>query len=158
MGAASRTYLVESSSFALRVLHHSISNVFVVYPVPEGDSYDGSNPNCMSLCVWIIVCEIASDVHHGSTPAIETEDFVSEIDDLPAFGVGELHSVSPRTRGDVFRTEFLVQLGLEGREFRLFICRKVDKRGVVGSTGEGILRVISSMHGGIERSRVVCGY
>ena len=134
MRMAPRAYLVESGGFTLGVLHHSISNVFVVYPILERDSYDGSNPNCMPLCVWVVVREITSDVHDGSAPSIEPEDFVGEVDDFPTFGVGQLHSVPPRSRGDVFRTEFLVQLGLEGRQFRLCVRRQVKNRRVVGST------------------------
>ena len=71
-----RAYLVKSSSFALGVLHHSVSNIFVVYPISKCDSDGGSYSNGMSLRVWIVVCEIASHVHDGSAPAVETEDFI----------------------------------------------------------------------------------
>lgn len=86
----------------------------------------------MSLRVWIVVCEVASNVHDGSAPPVETEDFIGEIDDLPTLGIGKLHPVTPRSGGDVFRTEFLVQLGLEGCELHFCVCRKVEKRRVVG--------------------------
>ena len=125
-------YLVKGSGFTLGILHHSISRVFVIYAISERDSNNGSNPDGISLCVWIIVCEIASDVHDGGAPAIETEDFIGEVNDFPALGIGKLHSASPRPRGDVFWTEFLVQFGLEGCELHFRVRRKVEKCGVVG--------------------------
>jgi len=150
-------HLVESSGFALGIFHHPIPNVFVVYPVSERDSDDGSDSDAMSLCLWIVVCEIAGDVHDGSAPAIETEDFISKIDDFPTLGIGELHSVSPRPRGDIFWAESLVQFGLEGCELHLCIRRELEC-GVVRSTREGVLRVIGSVHRWIERRRAVHGY
>lgn len=152
------THLVEGGGFALGIFHHSIPNIFVVYPVSECDSDGGGNSDAMPLCLWIVICEIAGNVHDGSAPAIETEDFICEIDNFPTLGIGELHSVSPRPRGDEFWTEFLVQLGLEGRELHLCICREVEERGVVGSAREGVLRVISSVHRRIERRLTVHGY
>ena len=130
----------------------------MVYSISERDSDYGSDSNGISLCIWVVVCEIASDVHDGSAPAVETEDLVGQVDDFPTLGIGELHSASPRPRGDVFWTEFLVQFRLEGCELHFRVRRKVEKRGVVGCGREGVLWVISSVHRGIERRWTVYGY
>ena len=153
-----RAYLVKGGSFTFGILHHSISNVFVVYPISESDSYNGGDPDGMPLCVWIVVCEITGDVHHGSTPSIETKDFIGEIDNFPPLGIGELHPISPWSCGDIFWAELLVQLGLESRELRLSVRGEVVKSRVVGGTRKGVLGVISSVHCGVERCWTVCGY
>ena len=150
-------YLVKGSSFALGVLHHSVSHVLVVCPISERDSNDGSNPNAVSLRVWIIVREIASDIHNSSAPTIETEDFVGKIDDLPTLSIGEFHPAPTRSRGDEFWTQFLIQFGLESSELHFCILREIEE-GVIWSTRERVLRVVSPVHRGIERSLAMCGY
>lgn len=144
------TYLIQSGTFAPKILDLPVSNVFMERTVPNCHSYNGRNANAIPPCLPRLIQVVRRQADNARAPPVEPKDLVRKTDNPPALYVSELRATPwARTLRNKLGARFLVELRLQRRNAPRALLRKAHVLGagwVLRGGVRGGLRGERAMH------------